>query len=399
MHYNRITNLKLPQRIAYFSGSMKPGLDGVSRVLYRIISALQSRGIDNVFYSAAVPPPDMRPTEMVEIPSLTIPFYKDYRFAFPGQRYFASHILAFNPDLIHINSPCSLSHAALRFGQQYGIPVVATYHTHFPSYAKYYKVQALEMLGWNYLRKLYNQCQRVYVPSQPILAELSQNGINNLKYLPHGVDTATFNPVFKSMEWKKRLGITSKYALLYAGRLVWEKDLQTLAMTYQILTGRRNDLVFVLAGDGPIRKELEQLMPEAKFLGYQAGSDLSMAYASSDLFVFPSTTETFGNVTIEAMASGLLPVCANQGGAAGIIKHGITGMLTNPRDPADLVDKIEYLIDHPEQRRSMAERALNYARQQTWERIFDTLFRDYENVIEQYDPVTSSSTSSRRKVA
>ncbi|HEX9007040.1 MAG TPA: glycosyltransferase family 1 protein, partial [Bacteroidota bacterium] len=371
-------------RVAYFAGSMKPGHDGVTRVLYRMISSLARHGIRSVFYSAIVPPPDDRPADMVQVPSIAFPAYPEYRVPLPGQRHFDRQLTTFRPDLIHINSPCPLGYAAVQYGREHGVPVVATYHTHFPSYARYYKMRPLELLSWNYLRRLYGGCSRIYVPSMPILRELASRRIKNLKHLPHGVDTGVFNPGYRSNEWKKRLRIEGKSALLFAGRLVWEKDLETLIGTYQLLTKRRSDLVFVLAGDGPIRGELQDRMPRAVFLGQIGGADLSTAYASSDLLVFPSTTETFGNVVLEAMASGIVPVCANQGGPAGIIQQGVTGLLARPRDAASLAEFAEYLVDHPGKRAEIADQALASARRQGWDRIFDELFTDYRAVVEEY---------------
>ncbi|MHB1686850.1 MAG: glycosyltransferase family 4 protein [Ignavibacteriaceae bacterium] len=371
-------------RVAYFAGSMRPGIDGVTRVLYKLIEELNVRGIENIFISPIIPPKDEQPTAMFKVPSVTVPFYKEYRLPYFGQKKFEKKLLEFKPDIIHINSPCPLGYAALKFGLKHSIPVVATYHTHFASYAKYYKVKSLESFSWNYFRSLYNRCESVYVPSIPILNELREHGLTSTEFLPHGVDTQTFNPGFKSSDWKRNLGIEDKTALLFAGRLVWEKDLQTFADVYKILSAKRNDIAFVLAGDGPIREDLKKIMPEAKFLGYQTGSELSTTYASSDIFVFPSTTETFGNVTVEAMASGIPPICVKEGGAYGIIKDGVTGLIAEPRNAEDISDKIEKLLDQPELRNRIALQALEYAQTQSWKNVFDRLFKSYEEVIHNY---------------
>ncbi len=377
---DRIKKLK----IAYFAGTMKPGHDGVTRVLYRLIDELNKYEIENIFISPILPQINGRPTEMYKVPSFTFPLYKDYRVPIPGHKYFEEKLAEFNPDIIHINSPCPLGHAAVKYGQKNKIPVVATYHTHFASYAKYYKIKALESFSWNYFRNIYNKCEKVFVPSIPITDELSRHGLNTVEFLPHGVDINSFNPTYKSLDWKRSLGIENKTALLFAGRLVWEKDLKTLADTYKIINAKRNDLVFVLAGDGPIRKELEQLMPNALFLGYQAGTDLSTAYASSDIFVFPSTTETFGNVTLEAMASGIPPVCVREGGAYGIIDHGFNGLIADPRDAADFAERIELLADNVEFREELSMNAYEFAKKQSWENIFIKLFKSYLQVHDKY---------------
>ncbi|MEW6510565.1 MAG: glycosyltransferase family 1 protein [Bacteroidota bacterium] len=367
-------------RVAYFAGTMKPDHDGVTRVLYRLIDALPDRGVESIFFSPIVPSPADQPVPMFEVPSMTFPLYKNYRFALPGQKHFEAQLVRFAPDLIHIHSPCPLGHAAVRYGRRNGIPVVATYHTHFPSYARYYNFGVFEVFGWNCLRKLYNECDRVYVPSEPVRKELRAHGFVTTEFLPHGVDTATFNPSHRSEDWKATIGAGGKSVLLFAGRLVWEKDLRTLAEAYRIISARRSDALFVLAGDGPVRSELEQMMPGAVFLGQLSGTDISRAYASSDILVFPSTTETFGNVTLEAMASGIPPVCAREGGAYGFVRHDVTGLLAEPRDGGDLARKIEHLLNRPDRRAAMGRAALEFAQAQSWDKIFDRLVAGYSEI-------------------
>jgi glycosyltransferase involved in cell wall biosynthesis len=348
-------------------------------------TALAATGVDHVFVSPIIPPVEERPVPMIEVPSMALPLYKDYRVATPGSRSFAEQVMNFRPDILHIHSPCSLGHAAIRFGKKHHIPVVATYHTHFASYAKYYNIQMLEQFGWNYLRYLYEGCDRIFVPSLPILDELWAQGMRRLEHLPHGVDTTVFTPALRSFSWRVANGVEgNKRMLLFAGRLVWEKDLRTLAHAYDILRAKRPDFVMVLAGDGPIRQELASMMPGALFLGQLDAAALATAYASSDLFVFPSTTETFGNVIIEAMASGVTPVCAREGGAAGIVQHGVTGMLTVPRDGLDMAKTLDFLLDFPVKRETMATQALEFARRQSWDDIFTKMLLSYSDVLDTY---------------
>lgn len=372
-------------RVAFFAGSMIPGQDGVTRVLFRLIDELTEQNIPHMFVTAALPPHPIRSTPMVEVPSIPFPPYPAYRLALPGFRAFEKQIERFAPDIFHINSPCSLGYAAVRYGQRLGIPVVATYHTHFPSYAKYYNVPQLERFAWSYLRRLYNACDRIFVPSLPILRELDAHGIRNLQHLPHGVDVGSFKPSFKSSTWKTEVGVEGKLVVLYVGRLVWEKDLRTLAEAYGVIRNQRQDTALVFVGDGPAREELQTMLPDARFLGHQTGRDLSAAYASSDLFVMPSTTETFGNVTVEAMASGIVPVCAAAGGAAGFIRDGETGVLAAPRDPQDLAAKISAVLSNPDWRQTMAQNAFEFARRQSWRTVTDTLLEYYEDVCQQVE--------------
>jgi phosphatidylinositol alpha 1,6-mannosyltransferase len=371
-------------RVAFFTGTMRRGQDGVTRVLYRTIDALQDHGIASMFFSPILPEAEETGVRMISVPSVVLPWYPDYRIALPGYRAFEADLAQFAPDILHIHSPCPLGCAAVHWGKRNGIPVVATYHTHFASYAKYYKVKALKAFGWNYLRSLYHSCQRLYVPSVPILHELAGRGLTHLSYLPHGVDARTFSPRHRSRSWRNRLSPDGRKVLLYAGRLVWEKDLHTLIDVYKRLRAERTDWVLALAGDGPVRAEMEAAMPGALFLGSLSGEELSAAYASSDILVFPSTTETFGNVVIEGMASGLVPVCAAEGGAGGSIQHGISGFITNPRDAGDIARHVGVLLDDSARLSSMRKAARAYARTQSWEGIFARLFEDYRRVVSEF---------------
>jgi len=368
-------------KIAYFAGSMKPGQDGVTRVLFRLVEWLNENNIDNIFISSLIPEPNERDTKFYKVPSFAVPFYKEYKFAYPGYKKFESTMREFKPDIIHINSPCSLGLAAIKFGEKNNIPVVATYHTHFPSYAKYYNIKQLEFISWNYLRKLYNRCDRVFVPSVTIMEDLKEHGFKTTQYLPHGIDLNIFNSSYKSDQWKRSLNIQDKKVLLYVGRLVWEKDLRTLIDIYDHLTGLRDNLSFVLVGDGPIRKELEKHMPEAKFLGYKTGEELSTIYASSDLFVFPSTTETFGNVVLEAMASGTVPVCSNEGGASSSIINNHNGIICDAKNSFDYSKKILSLIDSQAELARISENCIDYASSQSWNNIFSIQYQHYLDVI------------------
>jgi len=372
-------------RIAFFSASMKPGQDGVTRVLYKITDKLLNRNVEFIFFSAIVPAAKDQPVPMYKVPSMVVPFYRDYRLSVAADIQVNTVLRKFKPDILCVNSPCSLGWAAYYYARHMKLPIVAHYHTHFVSYAGYYKVTLLRDLGWHYMKMFYNNMQRTFVPSQPIVDELSTHGVRNLCLLPHGVDCEMFSRRFHSTAWKQSIGVEGKTVLLYVGRLVWEKDLATLAAAYTLIERQRDDVALVLAGDGPIRKDLQHLLPNAIFLGHKSGGDLAECYASADVFVFPSTTETFGMVTLEAMASGIVPVCANAGGAAGILIHGETGFLAQPRDAEDFARLCLELVINTEKRRRMANAAYQYAQLQSWDTIVDRMLGEYKHVIGDYD--------------
>lgn len=379
-----MTQLKNKIKVAYFNGTMKPGQDGVTRVLFRLIDWLNEKNIDNIFIASQIPDANEQLTKFIEVPSFPVPFYKEYKLAYRSTRIFEKVLKEFNPDIIHINSPCSLGLAAIKYAKKNNIPVVATYHTHFPSYAKYYNIKQLEFISWNYLRKFYNKCDRVFVPSETIMNELIKHGFETTKYLPHGIDLNLFNKSFKSSGWKKSLNIQDKKVMLFVGRLVWEKDLFTLTEIYDHITGLRDDVVFVLVGDGPIRNELKKLMPKALFPGFKSGEELSKIYASSDLFVFPSTTETFGNVVLEAMASGIVPICSDEGGASSSIKNNYNGILCEAKNSFDFSKKIISLLNNPSELFRISNNCVSYANTQTWENIFSIQYQEYLDVIKNH---------------
>ena len=370
-------------RIAFFSPSMKFGQDGVTRVLYKVSEKLRERNVEHIFFTAVPPAPEEQKVPMYKVPSVVVPFYPEYRLSVGADFKVAAVLSEFKPHILCVNSPCSLGWAAVYNAGFHSRPIVAYYHTHFISYAHYYKVDVLTRLGWHYMRMFYNSVHETFVPSRPILEELGTHGIRNLSLLPHGVDTGLFHPGQADPAWKAGLGLENKTVLLYVGRLVWEKNLGLLADAYQIIRRETDNVALVLVGDGPIRSALQQRIPDALFLGYRSGRDLATCFASADLFVFPSTTETFGMVTLEAMASGLVPVCANHGGAADIIRDGETGALAEPGSAEHFAACCIALIRDPGLRNRMRHDALLYAGQQNWDAIVSRMLNEYFRVVKQ----------------
>ena len=369
--------------IAYFNATLKYGQDGVTRVMYNTFDAAIKQGIKCIAFGSALPPVEQQTIPMYRVPSVPLPLQKAYRVALPYQS-FAKTLLEFKPDLIHVNSPCTLGYAALKFARQFDIPIVATYHTHFPTYPRYYNLHWLEETTWKIIRYFYNQLDRTFVPTQPILNELRDHGLDRLQYLPNGIDRSLFSPERRSEEWRTAIGANAKPVVLFVSRLVWEKDLRVLAEIYTILRSGSVPFEMVVVGDGHARRELETMMPGAHFLGFQSGADLSRSFASSDIFVFPSTTETFGLVTVEAMASGLVPVAARAGGAIGIIEEEKSGLFSEPRDSVSLVAQVKRLVMNPAERALLAEGALQRAEHYEWKNIVGNLFDAYGDVIRRH---------------
>jgi len=349
-----------------------------------MIQAALERNHEIIGITSVLPQLHEQIIPMHQVPSVVMLLQKNYRLALPGYQLFAKVLEQFKPDILHINSPCPLGYSAMKYGQVFNIPVVATYHTHFPKYLPYYHLSALEEWTWKLTRSLYNNIDRTFVPTRPILDELLAHNFHSLEYLPNGVDGELFNPVRRSSEWRKKIGNDKKPIVLFVSRLVWEKDLHILVEVNKILRAKRNDFEMVVVGDGPARKEFQEMMPEAHFLGYHSGVVLAEIFASADIFTFPSTTETFGLVTLEAMASGLVPVAANVGGAVDIIEDGKSGFLTSPKNGTEMAEKIFYLLDHPDKRKILAANAVSRSTCFHWENIFEQLFSSYEELLTTY---------------
>ena len=370
-------------KIAYFNANLKVGQDGVTRVVYKMIEGALELNHQVIAITAILPEPSQQIIPMHKVPSVVLPLQKAYRIAVPGYQSFTGILKKFQPDILHINSPCTLGFGAMKYAKHFGVPIVATYHTHFPTYLRYYHLTKLNDLSWRLTRNLYNNVDRTFVPTRPILCILREHNIQRLQYLPNGVDPVLFTPERRNNLWRRQFGDGSKHIVLFVSRLVWEKDLHVLAQAYQQLKTRRNDFEMVIVGDGHARTKFAQMMPGAHFLGYQSGVTLAESFASADIFVFPSTTETFGLVTLEAMASGLTPVAAKMGGATEIIEEGNSGLFAKPLDGADLAQKVEWLLDHPNYRQTMGEQAHRRVQEYRWEPILSRLFDTYEEVIQE----------------
>ncbi len=364
-------------KIAYFIGTLKKE-DGVTRVLLALIKEAQKKGIESIIITGWAEDASISPVPVVQIPSVMFPLYKAYRLSLPGIRKFKKQLDEFKPDIIHLHSPDTIAWSALKYAKKRHIPIVATHHTDFCKYLSYYHLAFLRPVVWFLLRKLYKQMSFTTTPSEVIAQELIAHNIPNVNALPWGVDLVNFDISFRSQDWRQKILKNEDQAiLLCVCRLTWEKDLRTLAEAYKLLKAERNDFMMVIAGDGPVRNELEQLMPGAVFLGHIEKAELSKAYASSDIFVFPSTTETFGNVTIEAMASGLVPVVAAAGGSKSLVKDNENGFLTKPKDPQDICQKVSALLDDSDLIERIRDFAIEFSKNFTWEKVFAQLLQMY----------------------
>jgi glycosyltransferase involved in cell wall biosynthesis len=364
-------------RVAVTTGSYNHIADGVALTLNRLVAYLEAAGVEVLVVApTARTPAFAHQGELAAAPSAPLPFRPEYRLAFGLTPALRRRLEAFDPDLIHIATPDVVGHQALAFAQDRGVPVVASYHTRYEAYLKDYGLGFLEDFVAERLRRFYAACVEVYAPSPSMARSLIEAGFrDNIRLWGRGVDTERFHPARRSAAFRGRYGIAGDAAVVaFVGRLVREKRLDTLI---EAATGL-DDATMLIVGDGPDRAMLERALPGALFTGFLTDAALAEAYASSDIFLFPSDTETFGAVTLEAMASGLPTVCADATGSRSLVEDGVTGYLVAPGDAAEFAAKAMRLVGDPPLRDRMGAAARERSLAFSWETDMAGLLARYE---------------------
>lgn len=370
-----------PLRVALVTGSYNYIQDGVALTLNRLVGFLESQGVEVLIFAPVGKAPAFRHQgEVVPVFSVAAPGRAEYRIALGLNREPRARLLAFDPDIIHIATPDFLGHAALKLGRDLNKPMVASYHTRFETYLKYYGLTALTPMLQGIARRFYAQCREIYAPSQSMIDVLRAEGVSgDIRLWPRGVDTARFSPGRRSQAWRGERGIGAKDVVVaFVSRLVKEKRVAEVAQVFARLRAAGVPHRALFVGDGPERAFLEREVPSALFEGFQVGDALATTYASADVFFFPSDTETFGNVTLEAMASGLPAVCADATGSRSLVEHGSTGYLAPVGDIDALYDAVLRLIVDASLRRDMGEKGRARSLKFSWEEAMGGLLARYE---------------------
>ena len=376
-------------RVAIFTGNYNHIRDGVSLTLNRLVAYLESQDVAVIIFGPTIDEPEIdHEGEFVPVPSMPAPSRPEYRITVGFPESARNRLREFEPTLIHLATPDVLGFRAMRWAQANNIQIVASYHTHFTSYLKYYNLGMLKMLGWKYLAWFYSQCKHVYVPSPSMANELNEEGIDEgIRIWARGVNTEEFNPRHRDQEWRRSVGFEdSDKVVSFVSRLVWEKNLQTYVDTINRLKQDDTRIKAMVVGDGPAKKELEHMLPDAHFTGFVTGSELSRAYASSDIFLFPSETETFGNVTLEAMSSGLPCVVADATGSRSLVESGVNGYLAAPRDTEAFANCVSKIVNDEKLWDEMSKAARQKALAYSWENVNGKLLENYREALSEPRP-------------
>lgn len=389
------------KRVAFFAEILFEDYDGATRTMFQIINRIDRNRFSFLFIYGKGPE-HMGSHASLRIPTLNTGLNADYSFSLPSlaKRQVHDALDRFQPDVVHIATPSLLGFFALRYARARGIPVISLYHTNFLSYVPYYfrkfPVLIKPIKNWMTaaMQRFYNQCDSIYVPSHTMQRELKEIGVEEerMSLWQRGINLQRFNPEQRDLPYIQQLTGNSLPNILFASRLVWEKNVQTLIDIYQRLQEIGLPHNFIVVGDGAARADMQEQMPKAIFLGKLPHDKLAKVYASSDIFVFTSVSETYGNVVVEAMASGLPCVIADGGGSADLIRHGHTGYKCLPKSADDYLIYIQLLLSDPALYRFISRTAIDYVQAFDWNALTDRYFTELEDLAQ------ASNSGNARKI-
>ena len=373
-------------RVALFSGKYKYVRDGANQALNRLVGDLEARGHKFRVYSPVTDRPAFEPKGMlVPVPSVALPKRNEFRLALGLNRAIRDDVRAFAPDLIHVSAPDILDTRAQTLAKKLRVPIVASFHTRFETYLDHYGLGWMRPVLEAHLRRFYGRSDLVLVPNQAILEEMRGLG-PKVAIWSRGVDRDRFNPARRSAAFRARHGWgDNDVAILFFGRLVLEKGIDRFIETILQLRANGLPVRVLVVGDGPARDRFDAL-PDAVLAGHLDGEALGEAVASADIMLSASTSEAFGNVVLEGMASGLAVVSANAPSAAAIVDHGRTGLLCDPSSADAYVAAIATLIEDPQRRRAIGQAAREASARFSWEEASLSVERAYQEVLSRPRP-------------
>lgn len=370
-------------RIAYFTETFLPKIDGVVTRIIRTLDELEELGHEVIVFAPGDPPQTYAGARVVRVNSVAFkPLYPEVRFGLPTAGI-ATALADFRPDIVHAVNPVWVGGYGVLASRRRDIPLLASFHTDLPKYTEEMGISALKPTAEGIIRFLHNQADVNLCTSGPMVTRARELGVPRVDLWPKAVDTRTYHPGARSEKMRARLsqGHPEAPLLLYVGRLSKEKNLNDLLEPIRRLSDTGARLAFV--GSGPAQEELEEMFAGTNtyFAGYMSGEDLSAAFASADVFAFPSTTETLGFVAMESMASGVPVVGADAGGIPFVIDDGVNGFLVPPHDADAITDRLRRLLTDTELRERFALASRAEAERHSWRSATESLVGFYQEAI------------------
>lgn len=382
-------------RVAILTETFLPKIDGVVKSVCHLLDHLDKKGCQALLLAPEGSPESYANARVVQMSACRPFFYPEFRFVSPLQNI-SPHLNPFKPDLIHVVNPFSLGKLGIMYAREHHIPLVASYQTDLPGHVGLWGFKILEKPVEKYLFRLHKQADLNLAPSRATQQELIRKGYHNVKIWARGINGELYTPNRRSNRMREFLSHGNNRAplLLYVGRISKEKRIEMLLPIVRAIPYAR----LAIVGDGPLRPEMEALFAgtNTHFTGYLYDQELAEAYASSDIFVFPGANETFGNVVLEAMASGLPVVAPRAGGILDTMIDRETGFLFEREDNAAMVYAVQRLIQTRYLYRNMSQAARKRAESFSWENILDDLLANYRQVVRESKPVPQPLKSQRR---
>ncbi len=374
-------------RIALFSGNYNMVRDGANQALNRLVGYLISKGATVRVYSPTTAEPAFAPNcEVVSLPSTPFPFGRnEYRFPLALSWQVRRDLADFAPNIVHVSSADVACHRAVSWARHRKVPLLASVHTRFETYFRYYNMAFMEPVALALLRRFYRRCDALVAPSESMAQLLRTQRMNyDIDIWSRGVDRDVFNPAQRDLAWRRALGIADGEVVIgFLGRLVAEKGLDVFADTIDELRRGAVPHKVLVIGDGPARGWFEARLPGAVFAGFRGGTDLGRAVAGLDVLLNPSVTETFGNVTLEAMACGVPVVAAKATGSESLVEDGRTGQLIRPGAVHQLAEALREYVEQPALRASHGGAGEARSQRFSWDQINQTVADTYLRLIRQ----------------
>lgn len=374
-------------RIALMSGNYDMVRDGPTQALNRLVGYLLHKGAKVRIFAPTVPNPQVQATgDLVSLPSVSIPGRSEYQFPYGLYGNARRKFDEFKPNMIHVASPDFAARQAAKWGRDHNVPVLASVHTRFETYPRYYHARFLEPTIERWLKTYYRRADALMAPAETMREVLLEQGMHDeIGIWARGVDRSLFSPAARSLEWRRSLGIgDDEVAIGFLGRIVMEKGLDVFANTIALLEKRKVKHRVLVIGDGPARPWFENRLPkDAVLTGVLHPPEIGTAVASMDVLFNPSATETFGNVTLEAMACGHPVVAAQATGSDDLVLDGVSGVLVRPKSIRDFARALQAYVEQPELRaahgRAGEERSLDF----DWDRINQGMLDTYLKLVRQ----------------
>ena len=375
-------------RIALFSGNYNYVRDGANQALNKLVEYLLKQGANVRIYSPTTQTPAFEHQgDLVSIPSIAIPGREEYQFPLAITPRIKRDLKEFSPNIIHTSSPDLVGHRAVTWARNNSLPILSSVHTRFDTYARYYRMGFIEPLMITLLRRYYRRCDALVVPSESIASILREQEMHDdISIWSRGINREIFDPSKRSNEWRASLGINDDDIVIgFLGRLVMEKGLDIFAQTIEKLRNSKHKFKILVVGKGPAQDWFAQKIPEAIFVGFQSGTDLGRAVASMDILFNPSITETFGNVTLEAMASGVPVVAARAAGSESLVTDNHTGLLITPEKTQEFAKALEHYIKNQVARHKHGEAGELLSRSYDWDNINKIVADKYIEIITAFN--------------